>query len=287
MRYFWFNSINRRFSGRLLRAISTLFLAVVLSAALLRMSPGWNVAEADLDPRLSMSTVEALREERAARRNLPEFYADFLRQTIRGNFGKSEVFERPVIELIAERAGTTIHSVSAGLLTGWILALLVAIATANDRTGFTTAGAVSVSGTLLSFPSALLAVLCLLLDLPPAAVIAAVVFPRVFPHADEQLRTQLKAPHVLMARARGVSGLTLFRSYVVPGTVPALSALAGATVPLAFGAAIPVESLADSPGLGQLAWQAALGRDMPLLVSLTLLLASVSVAANLVADRSR
>jgi ABC-type dipeptide/oligopeptide/nickel transport system permease component len=39
---------------------------------------------------------------------------------------------------------------------------------------------------------------------------------------------------------------------------------------IAFGAAIPIEALCDSPGLGQLAWQAALSRDLPLIVNVTL-----------------
>ena len=51
-----------------------------------------------------------------------------------------------------------------------------------------------------------------------------------------------------------------------------------------FGASIPVEALADSPGMGQLAWRAALGRDIPLLVSITLLLTAVTTAANLLSD---
>ena len=50
-----------------------------------------------------------------------------------------------------------------------------------------------------------------------------------------------------------------------------LLALAGATVSLAFGAAIPLEVVCDSPGLGHLAWQAATARDLPVLVALTLL----------------
>ena len=49
---------------------------------------------------------------------------------------------------------------------------------------------------------------------------------------------------------------------------------------IAFAAAIPVEVVCDSPGLGQLAWKAALSRDVPLLVNLTLVIAIVTVAAN-------
>jgi ABC-type dipeptide/oligopeptide/nickel transport system permease component len=49
---------------------------------------------------------------------------------------------------------------------------------------------------------------------------------------------------------------------------------------MAFSAIIPVEALSDSPGLGQLAWRAALGRDLPVLVCITLLLAVATVLAN-------
>jgi peptide/nickel transport system permease protein len=87
-----------------------------------------------------------------------------------------------------------------------------------------------------------------------------------------------------MARGRGISGFQLFNRHVFPGALPAILAVAGATVPIAFGAAIPIESLADSPGLGQLAWRATLGRDLPLLVSLTLLLTLLSVTTNFIAD---
>ena len=49
---------------------------------------------------------------------------------------------------------------------------------------------------------------------------------------------------------------------------------------MAFGAAIPIEALCDSPGVGQLAWQAALNRDLPLIMNLTLLVTIITVAAN-------
>jgi ABC-type dipeptide/oligopeptide/nickel transport system permease component len=38
------------------------------------------------------------------------------------------------------------------------------------------------------------------------------------------------------------------------------------------------------PGIGQLAWQAALGRDLPTLVILTILVATATVAANAASD---
>jgi len=61
-------------------------------------------------------------------------------------------------------------------------------------------------------------------------------------------------------------------------------ALAGITISLALGASIPVESLCGLPGIGQLAWQAALSRDLPLLVNLTILVTLVTLLANSGAD---
>ncbi len=61
-------------------------------------------------------------------------------------------------------------------------------------------------------------------------------------------------------------------------------ALAGITVSVALGASIPVESLCGLPGVGELAWQAALSRDLPLLVNLTVLVTLVTLLANSAAD---
>jgi peptide/nickel transport system permease protein len=61
-------------------------------------------------------------------------------------------------------------------------------------------------------------------------------------------------------------------------------ALAGVTISIALGASIPVESLCGLPGIGQLAWQAALSRDLPLLVNLTVLVTLVTLMANSAAD---
>ena len=66
--------------------------------------------------------------------------------------------------------------------------------------------------------------------------------------------------------------------------VGGLLALAGVSVSLAIGAAIPVEALCGLAGIGQLAWQAALARDLPLLMNITVLVTLVTLLANSSAD---
>jgi peptide/nickel transport system permease protein len=269
---------------RIVRAVLTLFVAGLLGAALIRISPGWGVDEQELDPRYSRQTIEAMRHDRADTGNLLAFYAGFLVRLTRGDAGESIVFGRPVAALISERLPMTVRSVAAGLGTGWCAALLIAAATALRPNFITGLGAAALTGGLLSVPSAVLAILCLLAGFPPGAAVAAVVFPRVYPHAYEQFRAALRRPHVILGRARGLSPARLFFWHVLPSALGPLMALAGVSIALAFGASIPIEALTDSPGVGQLAWRAALGRDLPVLVAITLLLAAVTIIANLMSD---
>ena len=266
------------------RGIVVLTLSGLGAATLVRLAPGFGIAEQALDPRLSAQTRVALEGRHVGERNPLVFYAHFLAGLFHGDAGHSVVFGQPVRNLIRDRAGTTIVAVAAGLVVGWCAAVLLGLAVALSRNATAMFPAFAFSGSLLSMPSAVLATVCLLLGLTPAIAIAAVVFPRVFPHAYEQFRTGLAAPHVLMGRASGISGTRLLLFYVGPSMLMPLVALAGVSVTLAFGASIPIEALADSPGIGQLAWRAALGRDLPVLVTVTLMLTVVTVFANIIAD---
>src|SRR6266849_4576415 len=114
--------------------------------------------------------------------------------------------------------------------------------------------------------------------------IAVVTFPKLFRYQRNILAHAHAQPCVLAARARGVSRNQILFRHVIPLAQPALVALLGVSSSMAFGAAIPLEALSDSPGMGQLAWQAALNRDLPLLTSITLFVTLVTVVVNFVAD---
>jgi peptide/nickel transport system permease protein len=266
------------------RGIVILLISGFAGATLVRLAPGFGIDEEALDPRLSAQSIQALERQHVGERNPLTFYGRYLGGLLRGNAGRSVVFGKPIGPLLKERAPATIHAVVGGLAIGWIAAILFATASALSGRVATVLVAAAISGFLLSIPSAVLATLCLLLRLSPTIAIAAVVFPRVFPHTYEQIRASLTAPHVVMARARGVPRTRLFLFHVAPAALVPLVALGGVSITLAFGASIPIEALADSPGIGQLAWQAALGHDLPVLVGITLLLTAATVFASVLSD---
>ena len=124
------------------------------------------------------------------------------------------------------------------------------------------------AGLLLALPAALLAYLCLLAGARSATVLVLVLAPRIFRFTRNMLVQGYGSLHVEMARARGVRESTILVRHVLPAAAPQILALAAASASMAFGAAIPIEAICDVPGLGRLAWQAAMARDLPVLVNL-------------------
>jgi peptide/nickel transport system permease protein len=274
----------KRFGATAFRSAFVLLISGLAGGALVRLSPGFGVDEHALDARLSAQTIEARNKELAGDGNVAGFYLRFLSGLLHGDAGRSTSFGRPVSEIIRERLPATVRTVSAGLVLGWTTAVLMAAIATLARVRTATLVGTAVSSSFLCIPSALLAIVCVMLELPPATAIAAVVLPRIYGYAYAELHSAVTEPHVVMARARGVPAGRVFVRHVVPPVLMPLLALAGVSVTLAFSASIPVETLTDSPGIGQLAWEAAMSRDLPVLVAITLLLTVVTVGANLGAD---
>ena len=126
----------------------------------------------------------------------------------------------------------------------------------------------------------MLALLSVLLRIPGEAVVACIVFPKVHRYACNLIGKTYGLPHITSARARGVGELRILFWHVLPIIGPHMAALAGISIGIAIGASVPVESLLGLPGIGQLAWQAAVARDLPLLLNLTLVITLVTLLAN-------
>jgi peptide/nickel transport system permease protein len=261
-----------------LRLSLVLFIGGFLGAALVRMAPGFGVSEQELDARRSAESITALRQ--AANQNVFSYYGSYLAGIAKGDLGTSISLQRPVLELLVDRIPVTVRSVSYGLVAGWVLALALAFTCALWQFWPYEVFATVLTGGLLSVPAAAITLVILFLNGPVPLAIALVIFPKVFRYTHSLLRQVYERPHVLMARAKGLSPWRILLVHVVPAAGAELIALIGISVSLALSAAIPIEALCDSPGVGQLAWQAALGRDLPLLVNITLIVAFVTLLST-------
>ena len=281
------SSLLRGFTARVALALAVLLICGLLAATLVRMAPGFGMDERMLDVRLSGGSLQAMERQGAQHSDILRYYVHYLGQLSRGDLGTSLSSGRPVSELLSERLALSLRSALAGLALAWMLALAAVTWLELSRRGFGEGLASILAGALSCAPAALVALACVYIGAGPAAAIAAIVFPRIFRYLRDVVRQAGAAPHVLTAHSLGLHPLRILARHVAPPVLPELLALAGISVSMAMGSMVPVEALCDSPGVGQLVWQAAMARDLPVLVNVTLLLAAVTIGANLLADTLR
>jgi peptide/nickel transport system permease protein len=274
----------RKLSGHICGLLLTAVLGGLAAATLVRLAPGFDVDERELDPRLSEASLQSVREARVEERNLAAFYRNYLRRLGHGDLGVSHSLRRPVAELLRERGPVTLRLTGWGLTGGWVLGLGLAMTVVMWRRAALDFFSTSLATILLCLPAAVIGLLVLFGGLAPWWAIALIIFPKVFSYSRRLLEKAFQAPHVLLARAKGLGACPILLRHVLLAAAPELLALAGVSVSMAFSAVIPLEAVCDVPGIGQLAWQASLGRDLPVLVSLTLLLTLATRIANTTAD---
>ncbi len=267
-----------------LEVVAVLLLGGFLSATLVRLAPGFATDEGLLDPHLNTASLQALRQARTAQSNIFRFYFHALSRALHGDLGTSISLGQPVTTLLRERLPLTLRLVGIGLLLSWSLAMALALSAAWLRTSAYDALTTAMSGLFLCLPAAVLALLSVLWNAPAALVVGLIVFPQVFRYARNLLTKAYSQLHVVSARAKGLSEWRILFWHVVPVVAPQLLAVGGISVSIAVGSAIPVEALCGLAGVGQLAWQAALARDLPLLTNITILVTLVTLLANSGAD---
>jgi peptide/nickel transport system permease protein len=260
--------------------LAAIVLVALAAMLLVRYGPGFENDERELDPSLSAESRAALRGKRVAEGRLTDFARNFVRGAIHGDLGQSQMFGVPVRELIADRSPATLRILAIGTASAWLAGLVWSLLLAIVRVPLLRGLSTLASAALLCLPTAAVATLLLYASLPAEAVLAVALLPKVFQVLRGLVTEAMDHSEVLAARARGISTLRILGWYVLPRTAAPMLAWFAATAGLAIGAVVPIEVICDVPGLGQLAWKAALARDLPVLVVLTLMVAIMIQLSN-------
>ena len=189
--------------------ILTALLGGFLCATLVRLAPGFDSDQEQLDPHLSSESIHALRQSRAEQRNIFRFYVALVKGAIRGDLGTSTSLRQPVTALLIERAPLTARIVGGGLLISWIAVMTLALSAAWLRAFAYDTLATALTGLLICIPAAVLALLSVLWNVPGALAIGLIIFPRDYRYARNLLAKAYSLPHIVAARAKGLSELRI------------------------------------------------------------------------------
>jgi peptide/nickel transport system permease protein len=246
--------------------------------------------------------IALLKQQLGLDQPLPIQYWVFISNAVRGNLGKSLADKGDVAQLIGERLpNSAVIGVPALFLSTVIgVAMGVAAAVRRDTWLDKSMRVIAVLGqSMPAFWVSIMAIFIfsvVLRVLPtsgmgspdhyilPIAVLTFFALPQRMRLMRSSLLEILGAEYVKQARAKGLSeGAVVWRHAVRNALSPQLTSF-GLTLAFAITGAVLVETVFSWPGLGQLAYQAMLSRDYPLIQGTVLLVAVLVVGANFLVD---
>jgi len=269
---------------RLTRTLTVVVLVAAGSTVLMRFAPGYLSDAREMDSRYAGAARVELSAEAERSNSLRHMLFTEIGGWTRGNLGLSRQYDVPVLELIAPRLAVTGSLLLRAIVLAWTLALCAALfSSAGQNPSLLWQAPATL---LLAVPTAAMATVSLLAGSGgPVLVMTLLIAARDFKFLDRMLLNAWRDPHLLQARAQGVTTLRLVQAHILPSLAPQLLALGTLSVVTALSALVPVEVIFNVPGLGHLAWNAAMNRDLPVLLAVTTIMAIAVTFAGMASDR--
>lgn len=294
--------------SRLLQAVALVVVVSIVMFALIAGAPGGPAILVQQD--VTAEAAETMRRNLGLDDPIHVQYLRWASRMLRGDAGVSLSNSRPVATLLGQRFGATALLASAALGLAIVVAIPVGVLSAlwRNRPFDRIATALAFMG--VSVPNFWLGIMMIILfsvtlgwlpsagtgggDAPwdarlrhlimPAVVLSASSLAQLTRYTRASMISVLREDFIRTARAKGVpQSAVLTRHALRNGLIPVITVI-GVIMPRLFSGAAITESIFAWPGLGRLAVDAALQRDFPVIMSLTLLVSVLVIVASLVVD---
>ena len=289
-------------SLRILGAIPTLFLVIVVAFMMVRLAPGGPFDdERVLPPENARNLAAAYHLDES----LPQQFGRYLGGLLRGDLGPSYRYrDYSVSELIAGALPVSLQLGALAMLVALLAGIgagITAAVTRNSLLDRVVTGLAMIGLSVPVFVVAPLAVLVFAVYLQwlPASFganagawryllpVTALALPQIGYIARlmrGSLIEVLGSDYIRTARAQGLPrGTIIFRHALKPALLPLVSYLGPAIAAVLTGAVV-VESIFGIPGLGQLFLRAGLNRDYTLVLGIVVFYAALIICLNLLVD---
>jgi ABC-type dipeptide/oligopeptide/nickel transport system permease component len=288
-------------SKRLGQSLLTIFLTVSTVFVLIRMAPG-DPAYALAGPLATTGDLEKIRISMGLNEPLLTQYGIFLRDLAAGNIGKSYSFQAPALEVVMSRLPNTIFLAVLAILLAIVVAIPLGVWMAKraDTKRELGVNVLTIAGQ--SMPDFWIGIMLLTLFavvfpifpssgftswsgvVLPVATVAILQIALVSRMVRREVGTNMAAPYLTVARARGTGEQKLTWAYAMRNSsIPILTALGTRFAGMLNGVVV-VEVVFNWPGLGSLVVRALETRDYPLIQATVLVTAVLAVGVQLLID---
>lgn len=295
------------------RAIQSIFLLLAITFIgfmLMRLAPGGPVQFYE-DPRVTPDRIKELERSLGLDQPLLIQYCKWLWGIVQGDFGRSYVSRRPVLDMIAERLPATVLLSASSMILGFLVGIPLGVYAALKRGSWfdhsvrfiTVAGnaiphwwlalilIIFFSSTLKILPSGGMYTLGngsipdrLWHLILPAGLSALGAWLTLSQFLRSEVLEVLRADYVTTARAKGLrERLVMTRHVLRNALLPVVTMMGGSLAALISGAVL-FEYVFSWPGMGRLAVESVFKRDYPLLMALLIISSALVILGNLMAD---
>lgn len=290
----------RFFIVRAARTSLTLFGVVALTFGLGRLT-GDPVAMM-LPQTATMEDYERIRASLGLNEPLPTQFVIYVANALRGDLGRSIVFNRPALDLVAERIPLTLQLGLPVLIASTAVGIPLGVMTARQRNRPFDRLVMSLTLAGQSLPAFFIGILLILVFgvhlrwLPtfgsdtPAHLILPTLTLLIYPLAIVVRLTRssmlevLTAGYVRTANAKGLpEHLVIYRHALRNALIPVVTVVGLQVATVISGSAI-VETVFAWPGIGLLAVQSIGGRDYPVIQTIVLISAAAFCVVNMLVD---
>jgi ABC-type dipeptide/oligopeptide/nickel transport system permease component len=286
---------------RLALVLPTLGGLVLVVFCFLHLVPG-DPVEIMLGEAAVVSDEAAMRTALGLDRPLPQQFARFVGDLMRGDLGDSIAFRAPVTHLLAARYPATLELAAAALVLAVVTGIPIGVlaATRHGRALDVLIRFGSLTGVCL--PSLWLGPLLVLvfsmqlgwLPVSGRGTLAQLVLPAVslalgmvallVRLTRASVLAAMGDAHVLAARARGAPEWLVLCRHVVQNALGPVVTVVGLQAGALLAGTVVTETIFAWPGIGRLLVQAIGARDYPLVQGCVLLIGVTYVTVNLVTD---
>ncbi len=285
---------------RSVQAVVVLFVVSLLAFVLIYLSGDPVLALVPIDAR--PEDIESVRRGFGLDQPIYVQYAKFIVRAVQGDLGESLKYRTNALELVIQRLPNTLTLAVSSIAIAICISFPLGIAAATRRNGPIDAIATGLSMLAISTPSFWLGIVLILLFADrfrvfPASgtgTLAHLVLPSLTLAAPSiglltrliraTMTDALRQDYVRTARAKGLRDWTVNLRHALRNCLIPLVTVLGLQFGALLGGTVVVESVFSWPGLGWLLIQAINGRDLPLIRSAVLVIATFFVVINLVVD---
>jgi len=254
--------------------------------------------------------VAAIRTKLGLDRPIAQQFVIWIGNVVRGDFGESFFFKKPVAELIAGRLQPTLSLAICTLILAVSMAVPLGVVAAWRRGGWIDRGVMGLAVLGFSVPTFVVGYVLIYLVaiqlgwLPvqgyqrleegvggflerlilPSITLATIYVALIARITRASVLEVLNADHVRTARAKGLGDLAVLVRHVLRNAAVPIVTIIGLGVALLIGGVVVTESVYAIPGLGRLTVDAVLARDYPTVQAVILLFSAVYVLINLLVD---